>query len=152
MSTTRLLAHYGKSWGKICLCIFSNMCCTFSIFLRSSLTFSLNVYPRIVYTKLLTSQLISLSKFSLSLLFVTVLGSYGTTIDVTSEVSSCKYTCTYIINLTDWNTGIRLSVHVVTECNMIPNTKCLQLLLGVLNQVWKSFYESVIIGRIWLTC
>ena len=67
------------------------------------------------------------------LLFVTVLGSYGTTISVTSEVSSCKYIYTYIINLNS-------------------NIKCLQLLLGVFIQVWKSFYESVIKGRIWLTC
>ena len=32
------------------------------------------------------------------------------------------------------------------------NTRCLRILLGVLNQVWKSFYESLINRRIWLTC
>ena len=35
---------------------------------------------------------------------------------------------------------------------MNSNTKCLRILLGVLNQVWESFYESLINRRIWLTC
>ena len=39
---------------------------------------------------------------------LTVLGSFGTTVGVSSEVSSCKYTYTYIINLRDSNTGVRL--------------------------------------------
>ena len=35
---------------------------------------------------------------------------------------------------------------------MNSNIRCLQLLLGVLSQVGKSFYESVINRWIWLTC
>ena len=35
---------------------------------------------------------------------------------------------------------------------MNSNIRCLQLLLGVLSQIGKSFYESVINRWIWLTC
>ena len=90
------------------LCIFPPCAARFSFFLRPSQIFPLHVHPRIVYTKLFTLKLIPSSKFSFSLMFVTVLGSFGTTISVSSQVSSCKYAYTYIINLRDSNTGVRL--------------------------------------------
>ena len=80
---------------------FFTKCRTFFRFFCDPQTFLLNVYPRIVYNKLLSLKLILSSKFSQSMMFVTVLGSYGAIISVSSEVSSCKYTYTYVINLRD---------------------------------------------------
>ena len=49
-STSRLLAHYGESWGKILVFAFFHHVPYVFDFLRSSQTFPLNVYQRIVYS------------------------------------------------------------------------------------------------------
>ena len=85
MSTLRLLAHYGKSLGKILVCIFPPCAVRFRFFCDPQ-TFPLHVYPRRVYNKLLSLKLILSSKFSWSLLFVICLASYGT-------VSVCECSC-----------------------------------------------------------